>query len=124
VVLPGPNPGTTVPLLILDLSQSLLEAREARQSEIRSALMYPDSIAVVGLPGDERSLYARWTSNICEGETTVRVDAPIRTIEVRQPPRQQCEAAGTFVDLVLTFDREVDGSLVHAHVVEGPITAT
>ena len=115
LVLPGPNPGTAVPLRILDLSGALAEARQATQSEVDSALMFPDTIAIVGLPGDDRSLYARWTSSICEGETTVRVDAAIRTIEVEQPPREECDAAGTYVDLVLTFDREIDGDSRRNH---------
>ena len=83
--------------------------------------MFPDTIAVVGLPGDERSLYARWTSSICEGETTVQIDAAIRSIEVQQPPRKECDAAGTYVDLVFRFDRPVAGDLVVSDVVEGPI---
>lgn len=121
LVLPGPNPGTTVPLRILDFSGALAEARKATQSEVESALMFPDTIAVVGLPGDERSLYARWTSSICEGETTVQIDAAIRSIEVQQPPRKECDAAGTYVDLVLRFDGLIAGDLVLAYVVEGPI---
>jgi hypothetical protein len=118
-VFPGPNPGTKVHLRVLDLSGALLEARQALRSEFNGVLIIPDTIAVVGLPGDERSLYIRWTSSVCEGETTVRVDAAIRIIEVVQPPREECDAAGTFVDLVLTFDRPVNGALVQGILIEG-----
>lgn len=118
LVFPGPNPGTAVSLRIVDGSGALLKARQATRGEIQRVAMIPDSIGVVGLPGDDRSVYARWTSSICEGETTVRIDADIRSIEVQQPPRQQCDAVGTFVDLVLTFSGPVDKNLVTADLLE------
>jgi hypothetical protein len=118
LVLPGPNPGSVVTVRIVDQSGSLSKARQATRSEIQRVAIIPDTIAVVGLPGDDRSLYARWTSSICEGETTVQIDAAIRSIEVQQPPRKQCDAVGTFVDLVLTFSTPIAGDLVTADLVE------
>jgi hypothetical protein len=116
-VFPGPNPGTAVSLRIVDHSGALSNARQATRAEIQALAMIPDTIGVVGLPGDDRSLYARWTSSICDGETTVRIDAAVRSIEVEQPPRKQCDAVGTFVDLVLSFSGPVDGRLVTADLI-------
>jgi predicted small lipoprotein YifL len=118
LVFPGPNPGTAVSLRIVDGSGTLLKARQATRGEIQRVAIIPDTIGVVGLPGDDRSLYARWSSNICEGETTVRIDAAIRSVEVRQPPRKHCDAVGTFVDLVLTFSGSADKDLVTADLLE------
>lgn len=118
---PGLILGEDVSIRVLDFSFGLIDVREATREEMQLMQLAPDTIAVATLPSDPNSLFARWTASVCEGPQEVFISSDAHILEVRQPPREQCDATGSYVTIVLTFHWPIDGNQVFARLVEGTI---
>jgi hypothetical protein len=124
---PGPQPGIEVNLRLLDASGALVGAREATRGERERMAMMSDlvdtvRIEVATLPTDPNALYARWNAGICEGLQAVLISADLTRIDVRQPPHEGCDSAGSAVSVVMTFDRPIDGDQVVARLFDKVVT--
>ena len=116
---PGPLPNHKISVRVHDASHSLNSIRASTSKEDQLIALWPDTIGVETLKAHPNSLYVRWSSALCAGRHEVLISPDARALEVREPPRAQCDAVGTFVSIVLTFDHPVDGASVLATVTPG-----
>jgi len=106
-----------LPVSLIDQTQSVVAVHAAA---VADPVLTPRNV-----PGDPRSIQLAWTGGACESRVRVFVRRPDAAYEISIDADTTiggmlgCSALGVPRGLIITFDREVDGSTVRAIDVDG-----
>lgn len=112
-----------VEVAVVDRSGELVSAREVRPGDPVVRPSDADAAQWVGRePLDPRSLRLGWAGGVCDSRVTVTIET-LESIRIDGGPQPDCDAMGVGREIILTFARPVDATLIELRYTETRIGA-